>query len=556
MKTIFTAILLLVTVLSVSAQNRIASDRDRERYGTYIEPGDLIIDTPTKTAKGERDVIYYFMGKQWPGLREGGTIWLDGDKLGSLNTIKFCNTSNPMAAWHIESVKVRNIPNTSVNATGFICQGVKHFELNGESSSFPGLAHWDSERKFLTGSFGFHVVANILGAHAYTINVLDGGTIKLNGFESQHGFSGVRINGGNEDITLESVEISNFYIHDTGNGEGQYLGATHKPPFAKLKNLRVHHGVIARTAAEALQLQHLVGGADVHHITIFAADVRWMNEFMSGQDTGIQWTVDAGNNTLHHVIVDGFSSIGLMPFGSDQKREGGTSTITDVLFNDGRDTGVYLHKSECYGIEWIFDNLYFRGFKSTYYKETGRSERNFYISRKNGTDKVTFGNIIHDGCKSKVFQDTTGIGIGNITVKKLSPPVYRNSGFHEPASRIKQWHPFYAPYFPVSKRDSAKVQVATQWQEGDIAIETIGGYFFYKCIKSHQADRTRPDKNPCFVRLSWDTKGVRSDQSGWDAHSTQSTFPPDDFRLAKDNYWKKLGIGFQEELVDESLSRK
>lgn len=556
MKTISASILLLLSVLSASAQNRIATGRDCGQYGTYIQPGDLIIDTPTRIRKDERDVIYYFMGKQWPALREGGTIWLDGDKLGRLNMIKFCNTSNPLTPWRIESVKIRNIPDTRVVAGAFVCQGLRNFELNGESEFFPGLTRWDDSRKFLTGGFGFQVIGNLQGGHAYTIDVRDGGTIKLNGFEAQHAFSGVRINGGNVDITLESVEISNFYIHDTGNGEGQYLGATHKPPVAKLKNLRVHHGIITRTAAEALQLQHLVGGADVHNVTIFAADVRWMNEFMSGQDTGIQWTVDAGDNKLHHVILDGFSSIGLMPFGSDQRPEGGVSTVTDVLFNDGRDTGIYLHNSERYGMEWVFNNLYFRGFRANYYKETGRRERDFYISRRKGTDKVIFGNIFHDGSKRRVFEDTTGIRTGNVTVKNLPPPAYRNSGFHEPADRIKQWHPFYAPYFPVSRRDTVKVQAPTQWEEGDIAIETIGGYYFYKCTRSHIAGRIRPGENPSFMRLTWDVNGVRNDQPGWNANSTQCAFPPDDLRLEKNNYWKKLGLGFQEELIDRSLSRK
>jgi hypothetical protein len=552
-KTILATAFGLFLAFGVSAQNRIASLQDQEYYGPYIEPGDLIIDTPTRLRKGKPDVIYYFMAKQWPALREGGTIWLDGDKLGAVNEIKFCNTSQPLTPWHIESARVKNIPHTKVMATSFVCQGLKHVEVNGESPRFPGLASWPASRKFLTGSFGFHVTSNLLGGHGYTINVRDGGTIKLNGFEAQHGFSGVRMNGGNYDITVASIEISNFYIHDTGNGEGYYLGATHKPPLAKLQNLSIHDGIIARTAAEALQLQHLVGGADIHHITIFAADVRWMNEFMSGQDTGIQWSVDAGENELHDVIVDGFGSTGLMPFGSDEKPVGGASKVRNVLFNDGRDTGIYLHKSATHGVHWIFDSIYFRSLTATYYQQTGRKERNFYVSRKYGTDRVTFQNLFHDGTKAEIFEDTSGIEVGKIIRKKLPAPAYQHTGFHEPANRIKQWHPFYAPYFPVSRRDSIKVQVPTQWDAGDIAIETLGAYEFYKCIKTHVADnKKRPGSNPYFVRLTWDNQGLRSDQQGWSSASPQNAFPPDDLRLQKDNYWKKLGLGYQEKLLEES----
>jgi hypothetical protein len=538
-------------------QNRIASEADRARYGDYILPGDLIIDTPTRIKNGKRDVIYYFMPKQWPTIREGATIWFDGDKLGPLNEIKFCNTSQPLKAWHIETASFRNIPHTRVVTKSFISQGLKHFELDGESSSFPGLASWAGPRRFLNGGFGFHVISDIIGGHGYSITVRDGGTIRLNGFEAQHGFSGVRINGGNYNMTVESIEISNFYIHDTGNGEGQYLGATHKPPVAKLKNLKIHHGILARTAAEALQVQHLAGGADIHHITIFAADVRWMNEFMSGQDTGIQWSVDAGENKLHHIILDGFSSIGLMPFGSPELQTGGVSRVSNVLFNDGRDTGMYLHKSTSFGVHWVFDSIYFRGFQETYYKETGRKERTYYVSRKHGSDEFTFRNIFHDGGKRTVFEDTSGIKVHFASIREIKLPVpeYMNSGFHEPAHKIKQWHPFYAPYFPASKRDTVRIQVATQWRAGDIAIQTQGDYRFYKCIKTHTSNETPPVKNACFVALSWDANGVRSDQRGWNSTSIQSYFPPDDLRLKADNYWRKLGIGYQEPAVQSSASR-
>ena len=549
----------LLTVLTVfmswvaTGQNRIATDFDRKIYGDYIEPGDLIIDTPTRVVQGKPEVIYYFMMKQWPGLREGATIWLDGAKLGVLREIKFCNTSESLTPWQIESATFRNIPDTQVVASSFVCQGLKHFELDGESLSFPGLSSWFSSGKFLTGSFGFHMIGNLKGGgFGYSVSVRDGGSIRFNGFEAQYGFAGLRISGGNYDLTVESIEITNFYIHDTCDGEGQYLGATHKPPLAKLKNLKIHHGIIARTAAEALQLQHLVGGTEVHHITIFAADVRWINEFMAWQDTGIQWSVDAGANNLHHIIVDGFSSVGLTPFGSSEKPTGGVSRVHHVLFNDGRDTGMYLHNSTSFGIHWIFDNLYFRGFNAPYYQYTGLSERNYFISRKFGSDKFTFDDIFHDGSKPKVFQDTSGIEVGKITQKKLPPPVYMNSGFYEPANRIKQWHPYYGPYFPISRRDTVRVEVATQWDAGDIAIETLGSYSFYKCVKTHTSSDTRPGMNPFFIRLSWDAKGVRNDQPGWDPRSSQSDLPPDDLRLEKNSYWRKLGFGFQEVSLNEA----
>ena len=544
MKIAFLFIAFSIIQFHVFGENRIASEADRAIYGNYIKAGDLIIDTPTKRTSEGAEVIYYFMARQWPGLRDGGTIWLDGEKLGRLNIIKFSNTSDPMASWHIKSVKIRNIPHTKVVATAFLCQGIKHVEVNGESTAYPGLSEWPESRKFLTGSFGFHVISKTFGGHGYHIAVLDGGTIKLNGFESQHGFSAVRMNGGDYDITVESIEISNFYIHDTGDGEGMYLGATHAPPYAKIKNLHIHDGIITRTAAEGLQLQHLAGGANVHNVTIRSANVRWMNGFQPNQDTGIQWNVDKGENSIHHVIVDGFASVGFVPFGNEGST-GSVSRVSNMLFNDGIDTGIYLHKSGRYGVQWLFDNIFYRSFNNgCYYEGTGRPERKYIVSSKNGTDEYLFNNLYHDGSKQAVFQDTVKrkIRVRSIEYKQLPEPEYINSGFHEPASHIKQWAQYYAKYFPASK--GGKIKIPTDWQAGDIAIETENEYAFYKCILSHTSTDERPPQSEYFVRLTWDENGTRSDQPGWSPDTKQSAFPPDDLRLKPGNFWEKLGFGY------------
>jgi hypothetical protein len=538
--------LIVVAVIqqSVCARNRIASDNDRSIYGDYIIPGDLIIDTPTKQTPEGNELIYYFMAKQWPGLREGGTIWLDGERLGFLKVVKFCNTASAMNPWHVKSVTFKNIPTTQFTSATFFCQGLQDFVLNGESENYPGLASWPSTRKFLTGSFGFHITSKMFGGHGFNISVLDGGTVQMKGFEVQHGFSGVRIANGDHNIVIAGIDISNFYVHDTGDGEGFYIGATHKPPFAKISNLKIYNGVIVRTAAEALQLQHLIGGADIHNIVIRNADTRWMNEFRAGQDTGIQWSIDAGENKLHHIIVDGFGSVGLVPFGSDAKPVGGKSHVHDIFFNDGLDVGMYLHKSAAYGVHWIFENITYKNLNSySNYYRTGRPERKYVVSSKNGTDKYTFKKIRHDKSRGKVFQDTARLEIGKIDAEDLPLPTYVNTGFKEQPSKIRQWHQYFAGYFPASQ--SGKVKIPTCWEAGEIAIETEGEYSFYKCITTHESTDLRPAQNLNFVKLTWDANGVRSDDPAWDSKTTQSNFPPDDVRLKNDCVWKKNGYGFE-----------
>src|SRR5690606_34010284 len=113
---------------------------------------------------------------------------------------------------------------------------------------------------------------------------------------------------------------------------------------------------------------------------------------------------------------------------------------------------------------WYFDSLYFRGITEVYYNETGRRERNFFISRKYGTDPFAFDNIFHDGSKSRVFESTDGISVGKIVARELPAPSYVNSGFYEPAHRIQQWHPTYGAYFPVSKGMGADAGAPTRWK--------------------------------------------------------------------------------------------
>lgn len=540
----FTLSWLMTISLCAFSRNRIATEADRSIYGNYITPGDLIIDTPTKQNAGGSEVNYYFVSKQWPQLREGATVWFDGEKLGFLKIIKFSNSSSAIAGWHIERVRFKNIPSTRVVTEHLFCQGVKHFELDGESDLFPGIRALDNGKKFLTGNFGFHVISRIRQGHGYSISVTDGGTVTMKGFEVQHGFSGVRINHGDHDLTVAGIDISNFYIHDTGEGEGFYIGATHKPPFARISNLKIRNGIITRTAAEAIQVQHLVGGADIHNIVIRSADVRWMNAFMPGQDTGIQWSVDAGTNRMHHIIVDGFGSVGMVTFGSDTQPAPGRSQVSDIFFNDGLDIGMYLHKSAAYGIRWNFENVYYTGMNDDQnYARTGRPNRKFMISSRNGTDEYQFSGIYHDGSRMKVFQDTAHLQVEAPVTKALPEPEYINSGFTERASNIKQWHGSLAKYFPASQ--AGKVTVTTCWNKGDIAIETEGEYGFYLCTRTHESDGTRPAKNENFVKLTWDENGTRSDAANWQRSIKQSVFPPDDLRLVPGSYWDIAGYGIK-----------
>jgi len=533
--------------------NRIAKAEDISLYGNYITPGDLIIDSPTRTFEdGSKEVSYYFMVKEWPTLREGAVIWLDGEKLGFVNKYQFRNTSNGQTGWLIKSASIKNIPNTKVVCGAITSHGLVNLHISGVCEKYKGLLEWPYSRKFLTGNFGIHVKnLNMTGGHGIELSTLNGGSIKLDGFEIQFGFSGVRLYSSAVDIFVESIDISNFYIHDTGGGEGFYIGSTQSGAKAKLRNLKIKNGIVARTAAESLQLQHMIGGADVADIVIYGSDMDYLHAFQPYQDTGMQWVVSSGVNKLSNVILDGFASQGLAVYGSGEdptNAPNGVSLVENVLLNDGRNQGQYLHNSAKMGITWKYKNVYFRGFNNSYADGTGEKKIPYIISNRHGTDPVHYERIIHDGSKERVFEDTRDFlatEIGEVILDKALPaPKYINSGFGEtPVSKIKVWHQTYGKYF------DGPDNTPTIWKYDDIAIDSRedGTYVFCKCIQDHVtktgATVIRPKESEQFLTLTWDENGIRNDKAGHNPNTVQSFFPPDDLRLADDCYWKAKGFG-------------
>lgn len=551
--------------------NRIAVEADKAVYGPYITVGDVIIDSPTKLyPDGSREVIYYFIGsKDLLAMRENAVIWIDGDKLGFTKKIVLRNTANEQTPWHIKSATIKNIPHTKVTTGGFSCHGLSFLTFDFVSDQFPGLMRWEPSRKFMTGHFGLHVKAsNMFGGHCVEASVINGGRMKFRGLELQYGFSCLRLSGNNYDVVVDEIDIENFYFHDTGHGEGFYLGATHAPPLAKLKNLKIKNGVLARTAAEAIQVQHLIGGADIKDVIIYRSASNWLNAFQPYQDGGVQWNIASGLNKFSNVIIDGFACNGFAPLGSDQNLSqisGSTSIVDNVLFHDGGN-GMYLHNSAKFGVNWIYRNLYFAQMHNLYFSDrTGEKVVPHLISKKWGTDNISFESIIHDGSREKVFENITGLNIGTITQTSLPAPEYVKSGFVEKASRIMHWHQFIGPYFDASKivvnGVTQKIKYPTRWYIGDIAIDARSGgtYLFFKCLQDHISDATveiRPSDNNKFLKLTWDENGIRNDQPGWNSALKQSMIPPDDLRLVRDSYWKNKEFGIKgiiqrEDILDE-----
>ncbi|HTJ52735.1 MAG TPA: hypothetical protein VL443_24935 [Cyclobacteriaceae bacterium] len=531
-----------------------ATKKDIRLYGKYITVGDLIIDTPTGIcADGINKLMYNRISKTFPGLREDAVIWVDGKKLGPFCEFRLLNVTET-TPWHISSATVKPIPGTRMdgvyteNSYGgflYLIQGLKNIRIDGgNDDNYPGLTAFPKDRIFLKGSFGIGATSTGIyrGYHAFSIGVLDGGSIYIESIEGEHGFSVLRLEGGGYDW-IASVEIKNCYVHDS-NSEGMYIGATHAPPLAKIKDLKISNIICARTGSESLQMQHLIGNSHVNNVSIYAPDTGFLKQFGQGQDTAIQLSADQGECLLENIVVDSWGSHGINLFGSDAYPADSTSTTTirNVLFNDGRGQAIYPHRSCRHGMKWHFEDIYIRRPTNEYFLKENAVKPNYSICSNEGTDSISFDRITYDETLSRLFQDTSLERSVSKKKAELPPIEYVNAGFYEPASKIKVWHPYYAYYL------SGVVKLPTHWNVGDIAEDMEPGSLpvFCKCIAAHDSLDTRPKNSSNYMILSWDENGVRNDQPNWNKNSVQRSYPPDDLRVLQNSFYGNLNIGFVE----------
>lgn len=555
--------------------NRVCIQADLDAYaanfagsGFTMQIGDIIINTATSTAGDGKQRIFYTNGATaFAGARQGATIWIDGAALPLIYDFRLNNgDTGPSSIWNISSeaapVHVRPIPGTQVHLERnaltnsgytFLMHDIKFLTIDGENNAYPGMREWSPSRVFLRGSFGFWISGGdqLLGGdsgHMISISVPNGGHLTLRGIETEHGFAAIRYQG------IARDEIADFtcercYLHDGCTGEGFYLGATAPPPLCKLRNMNIRDVIVARRAAESIQLQHLIASsqkASVRNFVVYASSMDYLDAFQPSQDGCFQWSCDQGNNYIEDFIVDGWASTGVTCYGSDQAVADPNipACMQRGYFQEGRSTLMFIHNSTVHGMKWQWKDLFIRRMNNTYY-EGGETPVLHLISNNNGTDKHQFMNILTDTSKDKLFQSLSNFEIIN-SKRDASftgtqyDPVYVRSGFYESVEKLQTWASNYALYL-------SPTEAAIPFTAGDIVVNIVENveYAFYKCILTHTSTpSTRPDLDPThWTKLTWDSTGLRSDQPGWNSGLTQSKYPPDDFRLVADNYWNLKGYG-------------
>lgn len=532
--------------------NKVLTEADIVDAKSPLKAGHILLDTPTKmNPDGTGKLSFTNITSSFQGFKE--KIWLDCNKLPTLNEVRFSNGSetNP---WPIEGIEISPLPGTQLKVEAnvfthpgyvFLVHGLKYLHLNFTNESYPGFTKNAHLRNFMSGAFGLRMNANREGGQMFSITMLDGGVCKVNGIEVSGGFAAFRIQGLPMDWKV-SFELENFYLHDSRSGELIYAGSTKEAPFVKLNNVRIRNGLLVRSACESLQVQHLTETSLIEKIQIVAPDTDYLSAFQNFQSTAAQYSVENGNHIMRDVIIDGGGSNVLNLFGSDDRpvNPGSRVDIDNILFSDFRGVGIYPHVSLKGGMEWNLSNLIFRKANNLYYENTGVPKLDFFIDNPGGTDKISFDKIVYDNSKKSLFRDSSKYIVGETKNEETPEVEYINSGFHEPMSYIKHWTQFYGYYFPVSK--GGALQIPVIYKKGWIIIDSEDGQerTFHKCLNDHTATSTRPKNDKVnYTHLTWDANGVRSDQPLWKPELEQSNQPPDILILRTGSYYKDKGIG-------------
>ncbi|MHB8878792.1 MAG: right-handed parallel beta-helix repeat-containing protein, partial [Myxococcaceae bacterium] len=182
---------------------------------------------------------------------------------------------------------------------------------------------------------------------------------------TRSGFAGVRANRGPGPDggvpSMANVRIHDLYIHDT-DSEGIYFGSTQAPPTPLAVNLQVYNNRIVRSGTEALQIQNLGPGTEVHHNVIAFGAIDWRNAFQLYQDNNTQMQLRSGVINVHHNVFMGAAASLLSFFsGPEAGDPGRTVTFTDNYFADTLNLGIYFGGTSGADSSYRWERNAFRG---------------------------------------------------------------------------------------------------------------------------------------------------------------------------------------------------
>lgn len=160
------------------------------------------------------------------------------------------------------------------------------------------------------------------------------------------GFAGLRVNNGQLPdggvAPIVDAKLHDLYIHDT-DSEGIYFGSTQAPPTPLAIGLQIYNNRIVRTGTEALQVQNLGDGTEIHHNVMAFGAIDWRAAFQQFQDNNSQVQVRSGTIRLHHNVFLG-AAANFVNFASGPEAGDGARNVefSDNYFADTLNGGIYF----------------------------------------------------------------------------------------------------------------------------------------------------------------------------------------------------------------------
>ncbi|AKF86928.1 hypothetical protein MFUL124B02_35800 [Myxococcus fulvus 124B02] len=257
-----------------------------------------------------------------------------------------------------------------------------------------------------------HMGLGIGDAHSFELEYLE---------ITRSGFAGVRINraaSGGVAPPLNDIELHDLYIHDTAS-EAIYFGSTQGAPTPLASNLKVYNNRLVRTGSEALQIQSLGDGAEVHHNVFAFGAIDWRAVFQQYQDNNSQATVRSGRIRFHHNVFVGGAGALLNFFAQPETGDGPLDVdFTDNYFADTLSLGIWFGGTVGTGSKFLWERNAFRGLEFGYQSVyPTSSDPGVVLSKANTvTSPITFKDNRWEGSRRLISGLTGGTGtVGTVT---------------------------------------------------------------------------------------------------------------------------------------------
>jgi hypothetical protein len=346
------------------------------------------------------------------------------------------------------------------------------------------------------------------------ISVSDATAFEIEFLEIERsGFAGIRLlNDPMTDAPMSDVRIHDNYVHDT-DGEGIYFGWTGSPPSNRLARLSIYNNRFIRTGNEALQVQDIGDGSEIHHNVVAFGAMHWRDNGLGNyQDSNSQISIREGDVSIHHNVFIGGAgtllSFWSQPQGNDGERH---VRLDDNFIGHGKNLATYFGGTAAAGSSFGFARNFLRALDFTYddLDPGATAPSSVFSLSPNIAAPVEFADNHWEGDLDLVSGGQGPTEMGNVQ-GPVEPIAFVDSGY--PADAPIQMLEIWVPASTLAPGSPARTYAA-----GDVVVH--GGNLYRA---STESTALAPDEHPEAWELLPD--------------------PADDFRVVPGSPYEGLGI--------------